>query len=66
MVHLLAEVTNQTPLTAAGSLQCLIILLSQHLSDKRAVREHPGHLERLIKGSKKEKRKAQKKKGALN
>lgn len=60
MVRLLAEVTHQTPLTAAGSLQSLIILLSQHLSDKRAAREHPGHLKRLIKGSEKEKGKHKK------
>lgn len=48
MVDLLPEVTWQASLFAAGSLQSLIILLSQHLPDKRAGREHPGCPERLI------------------
>lgn len=56
MVDLLPEVTWQASLFAAGSLQSLIILLSQHLPDKRAGREHPGCPERLIQNQFKKKK----------
>lgn len=65
MVYLLVEVTWHPSLSAAGSLQSLIILLSQHLPDKRAGREHPGYLERLIKSSKKESPKKKRKERRL-
>lgn len=41
----IAEVTWH-PTVSAGSLQSLIILLSQHLSDKRTGRKHLGYSER--------------------